>query len=88
MCLGSINFGSVGKIIDEMCHVTPLLKDFGNQHCRFNRQIHKSHKANILILIGTIHLFNFLYTITSEVLMLKNDYNDRIYLHAKKKITL
>ena len=91
MCLGSINFGSVGKIIDEMRHVTSLLKDFGNLHCRFNPgKSHKHAQSKYIDFFDWNHTFilNLGASLHLEVLILKNDYNDRIYLHAKKKLTL
>ena len=88
ICLGSINFGSSDKIISELEHVVNMVKPGGFLYFRFNPGIQHDKKEAKWINFydwDPVFISNVAQHIKCDVLVLRQDDNNRLYFVLRKK---
>jgi len=89
ICLGSINFGSSDKIISELEHVVDMVKPGGFLYFRVNPGIQHDKKEAKWINFydwDPVFISNVAQHIKCDVLVLRQDDNNRLYFVLRKKV--
>jgi hypothetical protein len=88
ICLGSINFGSSDKILGELENVVHMVKSGGFLYFRVNPGIQHNRPAAKWINFydwDPVFISNAAKYLNCEVLILRQDDNDRLYFVLRKK---
>ena len=88
ICLGSINFGSSDKILAELENVVGMVKSGGFLYFRVNPGIQHTRPAAKWINFydwDPVFISNAARYLNCEVLILRQDENNRLYFVLRKK---
>lgn len=88
ICLGSINFGSADKIIQELKKVHSIVKDGGLMYFRVNPGLaHEAPESRWITFFDWDSLFisNAANMLNCDLLAIRQDFKERIYFVLRKK---